>query len=282
MLDAGFGVIPYALLDAIPKLGITPEEFLFIIHALRFKWDKNNPFPSVSRLAANMGKSTRTIQNYRSSLVEKGFLECKFRPNDTSVLDFSPLLAAVRKLLKEVKYLSPPETSDTQGVKDTSPPPMKDPSSRRKRTKNKETEEEEPVFEPSLERTRYNEPIFQPEEGEQQANQSSVNDDDPDEKFLQSLEDPDELKGILAIQSHWRANTEEGELPAKTAAYWLFAYPKGWWNYLETEGLQRALQLVIRAMDRAFEKNRQGKVRDLIAFLNAGIQDEKNPYLIDD
>lgn len=258
LLDAGFGTIPYAILDALPHLGITAEEFLFIIHVFRFKRDERNPYPSVETLARNMSKSTRTIQKYMSSLESSGYLKRLFRPNQSSELDFSGLLNAVRKS-RGVKHPSPPEISCTPGAKDTSPPPVKNLSPRTRSSK-KETKEKKkkPVPKP---------PPTPAEAAEQE------------EKFLDSLQSADEVEGIRLIQEHWRMNVAEGELPAKTAAYWLFANPKGNWNYLEKHGQDKAVQLIIKAMDKAFAKHKSGRVLDLIGYLNAGIQREDS-YLI--
>ena len=74
-------------------------------------------------------------------------------------------------------------------------------------------------------------------------------------------------------------STENGPLPAKRAAYWLFAHPKGCWNHLEKHGKHRAVALVIKAMDEAFTRDRRGKVKDIIAYLNDGTQ-AMNPFLI--
>lgn len=258
LLDAGFGTIPYAILDALPHLGITAEEFLFIIHVFRFKRDERNPYPSVETLARNMSKSTRTVQTYMSSLESSGYLKRIFRPNQSSELDFSGLLNAVRKL-RGVKNPSPPETSCTPGVKDTSPAPMKNPSSRTKSSK-KELKEKKKKPVPK--------PPPTPAEAAKQ-----------EERFLDSLQSADEVEGIMAIQEHWRMNTDSGELSARTAGYWLFAYPKGWSNYLEKHGKDKAVELINQAMNKAFERHRKGRVKDLIGYLNAGIQGE-NSYLI--
>ena len=74
-------------------------------------------------------------------------------------------------------------------------------------------------------------------------------------------------------------NAENGELPAKKAAYWLFAYPKGCWDHLENYGIEKAVRLIEKAIDITVQKHRQGRVKDLIGYLNDGIQ-AVNPYLI--
>lgn len=271
MLDGGFTVVPNLILDALPRLGITDEESLFIIHVFRFKRDERNPYPKVRTLARTMGKSERTIQSYMRSLEGKGCLERKYRENDSSELDFSGLLDAVRDL-RGVKNPAPPATSCTPGVNGSAPPPVQGPASKKRNTSkagNKKGKKK-PVLQPPVQTSKSN--------GGEVSKQVESSFDEED-RFLDSLQEADKVEGIYAIQEHWRMNAENGRLPAKTAAYWLFAHPKGCWDHLEKHGLEKATKIIKSAMDEAFERNRRGKINDLIGYLNDGIQ-AMNPYLI--
>jgi len=267
LLDRGSTPIANLLLDYYAELDITTEECMFIIHVFRFKWGEPHPFPSMRTIAQKMGRTKRSIQGYASSLEEKEFLIRRERDGTTSELDFSPLLTAIKQ--RGVKNPSSPP------VKDSSSPPMKNPSPVKINNIQKEPEEEEePVLQPLVEDCQYSEE----EVSKQVVTHYS---EEADEKFYDSLEDPNELIGIRKIQEHWMVSTNFELLPARIAAYWLSAWPKGLWNHLEQHGQEKTVQLVTRAMDRAFEKHRRGKVDDLIGYLNAGIQGKK-PYLIDD
>lgn len=269
LLDLGFLCAPVLLLRHYPRLGLADEELIFVLEALCFRWSADNPFPSFATIAATMNKTRRRIQHYAESLEMKKLMARKPRLGGSSELDFSLLLAAMRNLLQEMKDSSPPETHATPGVKNPSPPPAKDPSPRTRSTKAEQKRtKREPVLQP---------PPATPK-GLKQVTSNRPN-DGQDDRFLGKLKNADEIEGIRLIQEHWRMSTAEHDLPARTAAYWLFAHPKGCWNYLERHGKDKGVQLITAAMDKAFEQHRQGKVRDLIAFLNAGIQAE-NPYLL--
>lgn len=269
LLDRGIACFPVLLFEVYHLLGISEEELVFIQQAFCYKWDDRNPYPSFSTIAAKMGKTKRTIQHYAESLEKKKLMERKPRLGGSSELDFSLLLAAMRGLLQEMKDSSPLETPATPGVKNLSPPPAKNPSPRTRTTKAEKTEnKKEPVLQP---------PPATPQAPQQvNAQQLSSN---QEARFLGKLKNADEIEGIRLIQEHWRMSIAESDLPARTAAYWLFAYPKGCWNHLEKHGKDKAVQLIKQAMDKASEKHRQDKVRNLIRYLNAGIQAE-NPYLM--
>lgn len=259
LLDRGTVWFPVLLFEVYHLLGISEEELVFIQQAFCYKWDDRNPYPSFSTIAAKMGKAKRRIQQYAKSLEEKKLMERKPRLGSSSELNFSPLLAAMRKILQGMKNSSPPETPVTPEVKNPSPPPVKNLSPRTKSSKTKPTgKKKKPVPKP---------PPTPAEAAKQE------------ERFLDSLQNADEVEGIRLIQEHWRMSVAEGELPAKTAAYWLFANPKGNWDYLEKHGKDKAVRLIIKAMDKAFAKYKLGKVQDLIGYLNAGIQREDS-YLI--
>ena len=272
LLDKGLTCIPNLVLDLYSKLDITSEELLFILLAFSFKWDERNPFPSCRTIAAKMGKKKRTVQAYAQSLENKGYLIRKPRLGRSSELDFSPLLDAIKQQV--TKNPAPHAESCTGGMQDAAPPPVQNPAPRTRRIPEEEKEEEdEPVFEPSEQNCQSS--------GDEVSKQVITHySEEADEKVFRSLQDADELEGILKIQEHWKVTTKFEFLPARIAAYWLFAYPRGLWNHLEEFGLEKAVQLVTRAMDQAFELHKQGRIRDLIGYLNAGIQN-KNPYLID-
>ena len=270
LLDKGLTCIPNLVLDLYSKLDITSEELLFILLAFSFKWDERNPFPSCRTIAAKMGKKKRTVQAYAQSLENKGYLIRKPRLGRSSELDFSPLLDAIKQQV--TKNPAPHAESCTGGMQDAAPPPVQNPAPRTRRIPEEEKEEEdEPVFEPSEQNWQLS--------GEEVSKQ--VEDpQDQDEEYHIDFESADEVEGIMAIKDHWIVTTDFDPLSDREAAYWLFAYPKGWCNHLEQCGKDKAVSMITRAIDKAVAAYKRGKVRDIIAYLNAGIQN-KNPYLID-
>ena len=74
-LDAGFVVIPAALLRYQTKLGIGDGELVVLMNLIMAWWRVSEfPFPRTSTLAMRMGVSARTVQRHIERLEEKGFI----------------------------------------------------------------------------------------------------------------------------------------------------------------------------------------------------------------
>ena len=125
ILQAGHTAVPNLALDHYAELGVSPTEFTFIVHIWARWWTKQDPFPSLGAIAAQMGVSRRQVRTYAQRLKEKGLLTVRERTlpglgQVTSEYDFSPFIAAIVAL---------GEGEETPPGKNPSEGPRKNPSS---------------------------------------------------------------------------------------------------------------------------------------------------------
>lgn len=72
----GFTAVPNLLLKRQGDLGLKSSELNVLINLIRFWWDLEKlPFPSLEKMAVEMGMSERTIFRVFSSLEEKKFIK---------------------------------------------------------------------------------------------------------------------------------------------------------------------------------------------------------------
>lgn len=83
------------------KYPINPNEFTLIVHLFSYKWDEAMPYPAVSSLATQMGKSKQAIRTMLRSLEEKEYIKRNMRHGHRSHYDLRPLINAVEKLYDE-------------------------------------------------------------------------------------------------------------------------------------------------------------------------------------
>ncbi|MDT3426768.1 DNA replication protein [Paenibacillus forsythiae] len=74
-LQSGMALIPYALLTAYRKLGLTGSETLLLIHLLSFRQVEAKDFPSLEELQAVTGRSASVIAGELQKLIKEGFLK---------------------------------------------------------------------------------------------------------------------------------------------------------------------------------------------------------------
>ncbi|AKG35369.1 DnaD domain protein [Paenibacillus durus] len=74
-LQSGMAVIPYTLLTAYRKLGLTGSETLLLIHLLSFRQIEGKDFPSLEELQAVTGRSGSVIASELQKLIKEGFLK---------------------------------------------------------------------------------------------------------------------------------------------------------------------------------------------------------------
>ena len=77
---------------------IKGAEVLLLVHLLRYKWDKNAPFPAFKTLAKKMGVSATAVRNHARSLERKGYLRREMQVGSTNRFDLTPLFKALEKL----------------------------------------------------------------------------------------------------------------------------------------------------------------------------------------
>jgi DNA-binding MarR family transcriptional regulator len=99
LMDAGYTVIPYVILDRQDSFGLTPLEVNVLMHLANHWWHPDNlPRPKKASLAKRMSVSERTVQRAIAHLEEMGFIQRKARHNPqggqgANFYDFSGLIA---------------------------------------------------------------------------------------------------------------------------------------------------------------------------------------------
>ncbi|AIQ13463.1 DnaD domain protein [Paenibacillus durus] len=74
-LQSGMAVIPYTLLTAYRRLGLTGSETLLLIHLLSFRQIEGKDFPSLEELQAVTGRNGSVIASELQKLIKEGFLK---------------------------------------------------------------------------------------------------------------------------------------------------------------------------------------------------------------
>jgi DNA-binding MarR family transcriptional regulator len=99
LMDAGYTVIPYVILDRQDSFGLTPVEVNVLMHLANHWWNPDNlPRPKKASLAKRMGVSPRTVQRAIAHLEEMGLMQRKARHNPgggqgANFYDFTGLIA---------------------------------------------------------------------------------------------------------------------------------------------------------------------------------------------
>jgi len=84
LMDAGYTVVPYVILDRQDSLGLSAVEINLITHLANLWWQPQTlPFPSKKMLAKRMGCSQRTVQRAFARLEGLKFIERKKRYSKT-------------------------------------------------------------------------------------------------------------------------------------------------------------------------------------------------------
>lgn len=85
-------------LNQYAKLDLKPQEAMFIIHLMQYKWDASAPYPAASTLAKKMGISIAAVRNYGRALQKKKVLIRVIRSGVSSRYNLKPLFDALEKL----------------------------------------------------------------------------------------------------------------------------------------------------------------------------------------
>jgi DNA-binding MarR family transcriptional regulator len=96
----GYTDVPNILLYSIAALDITAPEFLTMTSILSFKWDENNPFPSVRSISARTNSSPRNVRKHIASLERKGLLKripCTYQTNKYDFVQLNNKLDVLAK-----------------------------------------------------------------------------------------------------------------------------------------------------------------------------------------
>ena len=76
---------------------LTHGEAMFVIHLMRYKWDKASPYPAFKTLAERMGVSDKQTRRYAQKLETKNLLRREFQKGSPNKFDLSPLFRALEK-----------------------------------------------------------------------------------------------------------------------------------------------------------------------------------------
>ena len=101
-LDFVYTTIPNFFFRRYVEVGITRDEFLFVLHLASYKFEspRGQARPSIPTIAVEMGCSKRHVQRLRAALVEKALLIVTERPGRPSQYSFENL--AIRLLQLEL------------------------------------------------------------------------------------------------------------------------------------------------------------------------------------
>ncbi len=110
LLDWGFTPIVNVLLDNYTHLGLSSQEFILVVHLMRFKWDDKHPFPSYATLATKMGLHPRRVKQVAKDLETKGFLERIERREahrtKTNLFDLTPLFEQLSQIVRDERRMA--------------------------------------------------------------------------------------------------------------------------------------------------------------------------------
>lgn len=99
-IGGGWTGIPNLLLKKQGILGLSSTELNVLINLIRFWWEATRaPFPSLEKIASEMGISSRSVFRTIASLEEKGFINRVSEPGKSTKYELHGLL----EKLKEVK-----------------------------------------------------------------------------------------------------------------------------------------------------------------------------------
>lgn len=99
-LDMGFLQVPNCFFKRYAELGISKDEYLFVLHLAVYKYESPRGVaqPSLGTIARQMGISKRQVQRLRASLEDGGWLTVRLRPGETSLYDFQAFALAMMRL----------------------------------------------------------------------------------------------------------------------------------------------------------------------------------------
>lgn len=102
IIHFGWTAIPNALLRNMGALDITPTEMVVICYLIMFWWEKDRlPFPSITKMAAELGTSAKTIERKLASLESKSLLEKNERQGKSNSYNLSPMIDKLVDILRE-------------------------------------------------------------------------------------------------------------------------------------------------------------------------------------
>lgn len=108
LIDAGYTVIPNAILLRMQALGLDPTDFAIVMHIASYWWRKEKlPFPSKRSLAEGIGVDVSTIRRRIAALERGGLIRRLPRKdrdggNKSNIYDLTPLAKAAHPYAKQM------------------------------------------------------------------------------------------------------------------------------------------------------------------------------------
>lgn len=97
----GFTPVATYFLRNYTRLKITPIEAMVLIHVISYQWDARPPFPSLPRLAKELGLSTVQVRTHIRSLEKKEVLRRERKHGRASRLHLDGLRLKLANLIKQ-------------------------------------------------------------------------------------------------------------------------------------------------------------------------------------
>ena len=95
----GFVQVPNVLVENLGKLGLSGNEFTFLVIIRMFARQKDCAFPSLKTLTKISGLSMQTVINVIKSLENKGYLVIKRSSHQNNLYSFKPLNDILEKII---------------------------------------------------------------------------------------------------------------------------------------------------------------------------------------
>ena len=108
LMEAGWTLLPNAVLVRQAALGLTSTDMNILLHLMAYWWKEAElPHPSKVTLAKSIGVTARTVQRRIASLERSGFIKRvprkgPHRGTQTNLYDFSGLIKAATPYAKEM------------------------------------------------------------------------------------------------------------------------------------------------------------------------------------
>lgn len=96
--EHGYTSLPTLLLYKRTVLNISVSEVYIILCIESFRWDKRNPWPSMSSIAKRAQCSARTARGHISSLEKKGHIRRHYRTGTSSSYSLEPLVSKLDQM----------------------------------------------------------------------------------------------------------------------------------------------------------------------------------------
>jgi biotin operon repressor len=100
IIRGGFTAVPMNFLRRYSRLGLNATDAMLLIHIMAYRWDRHLPFPSLTRIAEEMGLSTSQVRFRMARLEKDGYIERVYRKGRSTLYNPSGLIQKLEKDLE--------------------------------------------------------------------------------------------------------------------------------------------------------------------------------------